>query len=190
MKKLMLNEYNNIKSILGEINTCKAINHENILNYCDYYYDESEKCACLISELCEYGSLSNVVEIMKKEEGFKCIPEIVCEYFVIIYLFICYLLLFLITSTFKIIINMGIGILNGLKYFEENNILHKDIKLANILLCKNMNIKIGFFLSSLLFFFFLFFFSFLIFSFFFFLYLFSFLSLFFLFIYFYIYFFL
>jgi serine/threonine protein kinase len=36
---------------------------------------------------------------------------------------------------------------NGLKYFEKNDLLHKDIKLENILVCKNMKTKIGFVLS-------------------------------------------
>jgi serine/threonine protein kinase len=36
---------------------------------------------------------------------------------------------------------------NGLKYFEKNNLLHKDIKLDNILVSKNMKSKIGVVLS-------------------------------------------
>jgi serine/threonine protein kinase len=38
---------------------------------------------------------------------------------------------------------VGIDISNGLKYFEKKNLLHKDIKLGNILVCENMKIKIG-----------------------------------------------
>jgi serine/threonine protein kinase len=42
------------------------------------------------------------------------------------------------------IISIGIDISEGLSYFEKQNLLHKDIKLGNILVCKDLKCKIGF----------------------------------------------
>jgi serine/threonine protein kinase len=44
------------------------------------------------------------------------------------------------------IISIGIDIAKGLTYFEKDNILHKDIKLGNLLFSENMKVKIGFIL--------------------------------------------
>jgi serine/threonine protein kinase len=43
------------------------------------------------------------------------------------------------------IISIGIDIAEGLSYFEKHKLLHKDIKLGNILVCKDMKVKIGLF---------------------------------------------
>jgi serine/threonine protein kinase len=42
------------------------------------------------------------------------------------------------------VIWIGINIAEGLNYFEKQRLLHKDIKIGNILICEDMKAKIGF----------------------------------------------
>jgi serine/threonine protein kinase len=69
MKEMYLkkNDNNEYESILIEIS--------NIVKYIDHYYDERKEAICLIVELCEYGSLSRIINLFKEEHGNEHIPE-------------------------------------------------------------------------------------------------------------------
>jgi serine/threonine protein kinase len=67
-----------------EINACYVIKHENISNivkYVDHYYDSKKEVICLILELCEYGSLSRIINEFKEKHRNKHIPEEVSHFF-------------------------------------------------------------------------------------------------------------
>jgi serine/threonine protein kinase len=132
MKQINLKDPRNFNynNILIEINGCYVCKHGNIVQYVDHYYDERNECVCLILELCEFGSLSEFLKIFQKEYPNKHISEEV--YF--FYNFI---------KNIKLIISIMIDICSGLLYFEKHNLLHKDIKLDNILICENLEVKIG-----------------------------------------------
>jgi serine/threonine protein kinase len=90
MKEMNLKKINNNKfeSILMEINACYVIKHENISNivkYEDHYYDSRKEVICLILELCEYGSLSRIINLFKEKHPNEHIPEEVL-YFIFSYL--------------------------------------------------------------------------------------------------------
>jgi hypothetical protein len=86
MKEMNLNKNNNneYETILMEINACYVIKHENMSNivkYVDHYYDSRKEVICLILELCEYGSLSRIINIFKEKHPNEHIPEEVLYFF-------------------------------------------------------------------------------------------------------------
>jgi serine/threonine protein kinase len=86
MKKMYLKKNNNkeYESILMEINACyvsKRENVSNIVKYVDHYYDERKKVICVILELCEYGSLSRIINKFNEKYPNEHIPEEVLYFF-------------------------------------------------------------------------------------------------------------
>jgi serine/threonine protein kinase len=77
MKKINLKNPINwdFDNILMEINACGVCKHPNIAQYVDHYYDEKNECVCLVLELCEYGSLSRILELFKGQYPDEHISE-------------------------------------------------------------------------------------------------------------------
>jgi serine/threonine protein kinase len=59
-----------------EISLISSLKHDNLITYKDYYFPNNYLVGCLVMEICEYGSLSKLVEDYKTR-GEK-IPEEAC----------------------------------------------------------------------------------------------------------------
>ena len=113
MSKLDLKEKQNA---LNEIRYLYSLNHKNIIGYKDAFYDDSSKTLNIIMELADDGDIAGKIKQIKNKK-----------------------LKFDENTIWKILIQL----IQGLKYLHDNNIIHRDLKSANIFLMKNGLIKIG-----------------------------------------------
>ena len=101
---------------LRELYIMKKIKHQNVINLLDYNLNRKDKELCILMEYLE-------TDLGKFFHENSQNPNIMNENFVK---------------------NISFQILSGLKYLHENNIIHRDIKLENILYDSKKNIaKIG-----------------------------------------------
>jgi len=104
------------RSSLNEIRILASLNHPNIIDYKEAFFDERTKTLNIVMEFAEEGDVENKVkENLKRRLRFK--EETIWEWL--------------------------IQILEGLKYLHDNKIMHRDLKCANIFLTKNGILKLG-----------------------------------------------
>ena len=101
---------------LNEIRLLASINHRNIISYKDSFYEEKTKTLNIILEYADDGDLQSKITSHK----------IAKHYF-----------------NEKTIWSIFIQMVNGLKQLHEKNIIHRDLKSANIFLMKNGICKLG-----------------------------------------------
>ena len=100
----------------NEVRLLASLKHQNIIDYKESFFDEKEKTLNIVMEYADDGDLrTKITQILKNNLSFE-------------------------EST---IWNVLIQILEGLNYLHKNNIIHRDLKSANIFLTKNGLIKIG-----------------------------------------------
>ena len=104
------------ENALNEIRILYSLAHPNIIGYKEAFYDENSKTLNIVMEYADDGDLESKINYNKMNK------------------------LFFDEST---IWKISIQILKGLKYLHDNNIIHRDLKSANIFLMKNGLIKIG-----------------------------------------------
>jgi len=113
MNKLKQKEKENS---INEIRILASISHQNIVAYKDAFYDQELFSLCIVTEFADDGDLEKKInDQIKKKTNFSE------------------------TQIFSIFIQ----ILNGLKSLHDQNIMHRDIKAANMLLFKDCFVKIG-----------------------------------------------
>ena len=113
--KMIENDKNN-KNIEREkeiMNILGNDNHPNIMKYYSYFFENN--CHCFILEFI------NGVDLEDFSEQFKANNQYIHQ---------------------NIIIKIFKGLINGLVYLSQKNILHRDISLDNIMIDNNNNIKI------------------------------------------------
>ena len=104
------------RSSLNEIRILASLNHPNIIDYKEAFFDEETKTLNIVMEYAEEGDIENKVkENLKHHLRFK--ENTIWEWI--------------------------IQILEGLKYLHDNKIMHRDLKCANIFLTKNGILKLG-----------------------------------------------
>jgi len=144
IKKLDINKNRNTKNFIRETKISSQLNHPNLIKFYGYFEDkenidkfkyvyrndkkrkvtgtEDKGIYCLVLEYAEHGSLKtylkNHKEKNKTENSFVPIPQ-------------------------EIIIKFLKESLDALKYLHENNIIHRDISLDNLLLGENNILKIS-----------------------------------------------
>ena len=101
---------------LNEIRLLASINHRNIISYKDSFYEEKTKTLNIILEYADDGDLQTKITAHK----------IAKHYF-----------------NEKTIWSIFIQMVYGLKELHEKNIIHRDLKSANIFLMKNGICKLG-----------------------------------------------
>ena len=113
LSNLILKEKQNS---LNEINFLSSISHQNIIEYKESFYEEETGTLNLVLEYANEGDLNTKINIQKnKKIHFKE----------------------------KTIWSIFIQIVKGLKVLHDNNLIHRDLKSANILIMKNGIYKLG-----------------------------------------------
>ena len=104
------------ENALNEIRILASLQHKNIIGYKEAFFDEESKTLNIVMEFADDGDIEGKISHNKK---FHMIFEE------------------------KTIWLWIIQILEGLKYLHENNIMHRDLKCANLFLMKNGLLKLG-----------------------------------------------
>lgn len=88
--------------------------HENIIAYKEAFYDQATNCLCLVMEYAQRGDLEKRIKARKK----KMFSENEIWYYFI-------------------------QILQGLQALHSNNVMHRDLKTANVFLTRLGEVKLG-----------------------------------------------
>ena len=107
---------NEIEAALNEIRLLASLNHPNIIGYIDSFYDNPSNTLNIVMEFADGGDLAKKIDYNKKS---RCLfdESIIWEYL--------------------------IQLLNGIEYLHSQQIMHRDLKCANIFVMKNGILKIG-----------------------------------------------
>lgn len=101
---------------LNEIRILASISNKNIIEYKESFYDNDNNCLCLVMEFADNGDLEKKIQNRSKSKIYFQEYEI---------------------------LSMLIQITKGLKALHDKNIMHRDIKSANIFMFQNDIVKIG-----------------------------------------------
>lgn len=101
---------------LNEIRILASIHSKNIIQYKESFYDKETNSLCIVMEYAEYGDLNTKIRAMSKSNTYFTEYEI---------------------------LSITIQVIKGLYALHKRNILHRDIKSANIFLFNNGTVKIG-----------------------------------------------
>lgn len=104
------------RNALNEIRILASINHPNIIAYKEAFFDETTQSLCLVMEYADGGDLLEKIRLYQKKG--------------------CYM-----SESF--IWSMLIQLIRGLKCLHDLDIIHRDIKSANVFLTGNGGVKMG-----------------------------------------------
>lgn len=104
------------ENALNEVRILASINHPNIVAYKDSFIDEASNTLCIVMELAEGGDLMKKITDHKKLKSNYSELDIWCAF---------------------------LQIVNGLKCLHSANIIHRDLKCANIFISKDGVFKLG-----------------------------------------------
>jgi NIMA (never in mitosis gene a)-related kinase len=104
------------ENALNEIRILASFNHPNIIGYKEAFYDDNSQTLNIVMEYADDGDIESKISNNKLNK---------------------------LSFQESTIWNILIQILQGLKFLHDNNIIHRDLKSANIFLMKNGLIKIG-----------------------------------------------
>ena len=105
-----------LENSFNEVRLLASLNHQNVIGYREAFYDQKSKTLNIVMEYADDGDLSTKIKQAIKNH------------------------IFFDEST---IWSTLIQILEGLKYLHKSNIIHRDLKSANIFLTKKGEVKIG-----------------------------------------------
>ena len=118
MKQVRINQLSEKekKNSLNEIRILASLSHKNIIGYKDAFFDENSKTLNIVMEYADNGDISQKIKYNLKH-GLIFRENIIWNYL--------------------------IQTLEGLHYLHNHNIIHRDLKSANIFLTNDGTIKIG-----------------------------------------------
>ena len=105
-----------LENSFNEVRLLASLNHKNVIGYREAFYDQSSNTLNIVMEYADDGDLSTKIKKFIKNK--------------------CYF-------DEKTIWSTLIQILEGLKYLHKSDIIHRDLKSANIFLTKKGFVKIG-----------------------------------------------
>ena len=95
---------------INEVRILSSINHPNIIGYKESFWDDNTHTLNIVMEYADDGDLFSKIKKMKNEKGFFN-EDIIWHY--------------------------SIQMIQGLKALHDKNIMHRDLKSANIFLIKD-----------------------------------------------------
>ncbi|OMJ94108.1 hypothetical protein SteCoe_2738 [Stentor coeruleus] len=104
------------RNALNEVRILASIHHKNIISYKEAFYDDESQSLCLVMEYADAGDLFQKIQFYQKKGTYMS------ERFI-----------------WGLIIQMA----RGIKALHELNIVHRDLKSANVFLTTDGKIKIG-----------------------------------------------
>jgi len=118
MKSVVINILNEKEKLnsFNEVRLLASLKHQNIIDYKESFFDNNANTLNIVMEYADDGDLRSKISKISKEH-----------------------LSFEETTIWNVLIQT----LEGLKYLHKNNIIHRDLKSANIFLTKSGLIKIG-----------------------------------------------
>ena len=105
-----------LENSFNEVRLLASLNHKNVIGYREAFYDQNSNTLNIVMEYADDGDLSTKIKKFIKNK--------------------CYF-------DEKTIWSTLIQILEGLKYLHKSDIIHRDLKSANIFLTKKGYVKIG-----------------------------------------------
>ena len=105
-----------LENSFNEVRLLASLNHKNVIGYREAFYDQKSKTLNIVMEFADDGDLSTKIKQYIKKQ---------------------------IVFDEKKIWSTLIQILEGLKYLHKSDIIHRDLKSANIFLTKKGIVKIG-----------------------------------------------
>ena len=103
-----------LDSALYEVNVLKSLNHPYIIKYIESFHDSN--LFCIVMEYADCGDMNKLVKSQLKLQ---------------------------IPLREEVILNWFVQLCFAVKYIHERKILHRDLKLSNVFLCSNGDIKLG-----------------------------------------------
>ena len=104
------------RNSLNEVRFLASIKHKNIISYKEAFFDEDSQSLCLVMEYADGGDLLEKIKLYQKKGIFM-------------------------SETF--IWNLLIQLAKGLKCLHDLNIVHRDLKSANVFLMRDGQVKLG-----------------------------------------------
>ena len=104
------------RNSLNEVRFLASIKHKNIISYKEAFFDESSQSLCLVMEYADGGDLLDKIKLYQKKGIFM-------------------------SEAF--IWNLLTQLAKGLKCLHDMNILHRDLKSANVFLMNDGQVKLG-----------------------------------------------
>lgn len=104
------------RNSLNEIRFLASIKHKNIISYKEAFFDENSQSLCLVMEYADGGDLLERIKLYQKKGSYMS------ESFVW---------------------NLLIQLAKGLKCLHDLNIVHRDLKSANVFLTSEGEVKLG-----------------------------------------------
>lgn len=118
LKKVKLPSLNDKEKLnaFNEVRLLASIHHPNVIAYKEAFFDDRSKSLCIITEYCDGGDLYRKIQKYQKLRQLMREAEIW---------------------------HCLIGMSRGLKALHDLKILHRDLKCANVFLCKSGAVKLG-----------------------------------------------
>lgn len=118
IKRIKISQLSNKEreNALNEIRLLASLSHINIIGYKEAFFDEISRTMNIVMELADDG------DILSKIKSYTQSKMYLKE---------------------NIIWSILIQVLQGMKYLHDNNIMHRDMKCANVFLMKSGVVKIG-----------------------------------------------
>ena len=115
------------ENAINEVRILASIKHPNIISYKEAFADKSSESLCIVMELVDMGDLYGQIMKNLKKQG-STIPQAELEYEGLKEEFV-----------WKVFIQ----VLKGLKAMHDLNIMHRDLKSANVFLNQDDTVKLG-----------------------------------------------
>ena len=104
------------RNALNEIRFLASIKHANIIAYKEAFFDENSQSLCLVMEYADGGDLLEKIKLYQKKGNYM-------------------------SESF--IWNILIQLARGLRCLHDMDIVHRDLKSANVFLCTDGKVKLG-----------------------------------------------
>jgi NIMA (never in mitosis gene a)-related kinase len=104
------------ENALNEVRILASVSHPNIVKYREAFIDPNTNNLCIIMEYCEEGDL--LLKIQKCQKTHTTISE-------------------------RSLWSICLQALHGLKALHDMKILHRDLKCANVFICRDGTVKLG-----------------------------------------------